>query len=57
MAVAGRDPAAVMGITYEKFLEGYSSASMTKRLNTVEEIAAMATLLAGDAGAGITGAS
>ena len=56
MAVAGREAAAVMGITYEKFLEGYSSASMTKRLNTVEEIAAMATLLAGDAGAGITGA-
>jgi 3-hydroxybutyrate dehydrogenase/3-oxoacyl-[acyl-carrier protein] reductase len=53
---AGPAAAAAMGITYEQFLEAYASESMIKRLNTVEEIAAMAVLLAGPAGGGITGA-
>jgi 3-hydroxybutyrate dehydrogenase len=45
-----------MGITYEQFLENYAEESMIKRLNTTEEVAAMAVLLASDVGAGITGA-
>lgn len=53
---AGPAAAAAMGITYEQFLEEYAAESMIKRLNTVEEIAGMAVLLAGPHGAGITGA-
>ena len=53
---AGPAAAEAMGITYEQFLEAYASESMIKRLNTVEEIAAMALLLASPVGAGITGA-
>jgi len=56
MKDGGAVAAAAMGITYEQFLEGYAADSMIKRLNTVEEVAAMAVLLAGPAGAGITGA-
>jgi 3-hydroxybutyrate dehydrogenase/3-oxoacyl-[acyl-carrier protein] reductase len=44
------------GITYEQFLDGYAQDAPIKRLNTVEEVAAVASLLAGEAGAGITGA-
>ena len=44
-----------MGISYEQFLDNYAQESMIKRLNTVEEVAAMALLLASDEGAGITG--
>ncbi len=53
---AGATAAEAMGITYEQFIEDYASESMIKRLNTVEEIAAVAVLLASPEGAGITGA-
>jgi NAD(P)-dependent dehydrogenase (short-subunit alcohol dehydrogenase family) len=52
----GPAAAKAMGITYEEFLENYASESMIKRLNTVEEVAAMAVLLASEEGGGITGA-
>ena len=48
--------AAENGLTYEEYLADYSKDAATGRLNTVEEIGAMAVLLAGPAGAGITGA-
>jgi 3-hydroxybutyrate dehydrogenase/3-oxoacyl-[acyl-carrier protein] reductase len=54
---AGAAAAEAMGITYEQFLESYAADSMTKKLNTVEEIAAVAVLLASDVGAGITGST
>ena len=54
---AGAAAAEAMGITYEQFLESYAADSMTKKLNTVEEIAAVAVLLASDLGAGITGST
>jgi 3-hydroxybutyrate dehydrogenase/3-oxoacyl-[acyl-carrier protein] reductase len=56
MLDAGPGAAAAMGITYEQFLDGYAQESMIKRLNTVEEVAAMAVLLASPEGGGITGA-
>ncbi len=56
MRESGPDAAAQAGITYEQFLKNYADESMIKRLNEVEEVAAMALLLASDAGAGITGA-
>jgi 3-hydroxybutyrate dehydrogenase/3-oxoacyl-[acyl-carrier protein] reductase len=56
MRNSGPDAAAMAGITYEQFLQNYADESMIRRLNTVEEVAAMALLLASEAGAGITGA-
>ena len=56
MRDAGPAAAKASGITYEQFLEHYAQASAIKRLNTVEEVAAMAVLLASDVGGGITGA-
>jgi NAD(P)-dependent dehydrogenase (short-subunit alcohol dehydrogenase family) len=55
MAVAGRQAADAAGVTYEAFLGQYARQAMTGRLNTVEEVAAVATLLASDAGSGMTG--
>jgi len=55
MKVAGPQVAEQAGITYEQFLDNYAQESAIKRLNTVEEVAAMAVLLASDIGAGITG--
>jgi 3-hydroxybutyrate dehydrogenase/3-oxoacyl-[acyl-carrier protein] reductase len=45
-----------MGTTYEGFLDSYAQESSIKRLNTVEEVAAVAVLVASDAGGGINGA-
>jgi 3-hydroxybutyrate dehydrogenase/3-oxoacyl-[acyl-carrier protein] reductase len=44
-----------LGMTYDEYKATYAKESMINRLNTVEEVAAMAVLLASDAGAGITG--
>ena len=55
MRTAGASAAEAAGITYQQFLDGYAGESMIKRLNTCEEVAAMAVLLASDAGGGITG--
>ena len=56
MQSTGPSSAEAAGMTYEQFLDAYRQESMIKRLNTVEEVAAMATLLASDVGGGITGA-
>jgi len=56
MKEIGPEAAAMEGISYEQFLQNYANESMIKRLNTVEEVAAVAVLLASDVGAGITGA-
>jgi NAD(P)-dependent dehydrogenase (short-subunit alcohol dehydrogenase family) len=55
MATGGRLAAEAAGITYEEFLGQYAAQAMTGRLNTVEQVAAVATLLASPAGAGMTG--
>ena len=45
-----------MGLgTYEALIEAFSSESAIKRPNTVEEVAAVALLLASDAGRNMTG--
>jgi 3-hydroxybutyrate dehydrogenase len=54
MREAGPEAAKTMGISYEQFLDNYAQESMIKRLNTVDEVAAVAVLLASDVGAGIT---
>ena len=55
MLSAGPAAAAADGLTYEQFKERYASASMLGRFNTASEVAAMARLLASDAGGGVTG--
>ncbi|MEM7100163.1 MAG: SDR family NAD(P)-dependent oxidoreductase [Pseudomonadota bacterium] len=52
----GPATAEAMGITFDEMVAMFASESAIKRPNTVEEVAAMALLLASDAGAGITGA-
>ncbi len=53
----GPATAEAMGMTFDEMIAMFSEESAIKRPNTVEEIAAVALLLASDAGAGITGAT
>lgn len=52
----GPRTAAAMGISFDEMVDLFVQDSALKRPNTVEEVAAMAVLVASDAGAGITGA-
>jgi 3-hydroxybutyrate dehydrogenase len=56
MQSAGAEAAEVAGLTYEEYKQRYADAAATGKLNTVEEVGAMVSLLASKAGAGITGA-
>jgi 3-hydroxybutyrate dehydrogenase len=52
----GPDSAVAMGLgTYDKLIEAFSSESAIKRPNTVDEVAAVAVLLASDAARNMTG--
>lgn len=53
----GPATAAAMGLSFDEMVALFSKEAAIQRPNTVEEIAAMAVLLASDAGAGITGAT
>ena len=55
MQTAGRCAAEAAGISYEAHKQRYADAAMTGRLTLVTEVAAMAALLASDAGGGTTG--
>ena len=55
MKAEGRRPPPSMGLDYEGLLDMFAQESAIKRLNDVEDVAAVAMLLASDAGAGITG--
>ena len=55
MKDAGRQVAEASGVTYEKFLDDFAQDTLTKKLNTVEQVAGMALLLAGPLGDGMTG--
>lgn len=52
----GAEAAKAMGLTFDQMVDFFAKESAINRLNTVEEVAAMAVLLASDVGAGITGA-
>jgi 3-hydroxybutyrate dehydrogenase/3-oxoacyl-[acyl-carrier protein] reductase len=56
MMTGGAEAAKQMGVSYEEFLNGYAQDAAIKRINTVEEIAAVALLLASEIGGGISGA-
>lgn len=51
----GQSAAAAAGMSYEDFLGIFSAETALKRLNTVEEVAAVAVFLASAAGAGTNG--
>jgi len=55
MKAEGGKAAESMGMKYEDLLEWFASESSIKRLNEVEDVALVASLLASEAGAGITG--
>ena len=55
MKSEGPPAAASMGMDYQGLLDMVAHESAIKRLNDVEDVAAVAVLLASDAGAGITG--
>ena len=55
MKEAGPQAAAAMGLSYQGLLDLFAEEAAIKRLNTVEEVAAVAVLLASDLGGGITG--
>ena len=44
-----------MGMKYEDLLDWFAQESAIKRLNEVDDVALVASLLASEAGAGITG--
>ena len=52
----GPATAKAMGMTLDEMIDMFTSESAIKRPNKVEEVAAVAVLLASEAGAGITGA-
>lgn len=52
----GPGTAQAMGMSFEDMVNLFAQEAAIKRPNTVEEVAAMASLLASDAGSGITGA-
>lgn len=52
----GPATAEALGMTFDEFIDWFTSDSAIKRPNKVEEVAAMAVLLASESGAGITGA-
>ena len=51
----GPKTAEAMGMTLDEMIDYFTSESAIKRPNKVEEVAAVALLLASEAGAGITG--
>lgn len=55
MMTEGPAAAESMGMTYEQLLTWFAQESSIKRLNTVDDVAMVASLLVSDAGAGITG--
>jgi 3-hydroxybutyrate dehydrogenase len=57
MMDAGAQAAEAAGITYQQFLEAFAEDCLTKELQTVEQVAGMAVLLAGPLGNGMTGST
>lgn len=56
MTITGADAAKSLGMTYQEYIDGYAQEAAIKRINTVEEVAEVAILLASELGGGITGA-
>ena len=57
LVATGPDSAREMGITFEQMVDQFAQETALKRISTVEEVAAVAVLLASDVAAGITGSA
>ena len=55
LQATGPDSAAAMGLTFDEMVDQFAQETALKRITTVDEVAAVAVLLASDVGAGITG--
>jgi 3-hydroxybutyrate dehydrogenase len=55
MQEAGPAAAESLGMSYQGLLDWFAGETLTKRLNTVDDVAMVARLLVSEAGAGITG--
>jgi 3-hydroxybutyrate dehydrogenase len=54
---SGPASAAEMGLTFDQMVDQFAQETALKRISTVEEVAAVAVLLASDVAAGITGSA
>jgi 3-hydroxybutyrate dehydrogenase len=57
LVATGPDSAREMGLTFEQMVDQFAQETALKRISTVEEVAAVAVLLASDVAAGITGSA
>jgi 3-hydroxybutyrate dehydrogenase/3-oxoacyl-[acyl-carrier protein] reductase len=57
LVASGPDSAREMGLTFEQMVDQFAQETALKRISTVEEVAAVAVLLASDVAAGITGSA
>ena len=57
LVATGPDSAKEMGLTFEQMVDQFAQETALKRISTVEEVAAVAVLLASDVAAGITGSA
>ena len=57
LVATGPDSAREMGLTFDQMVEQFAQETALKRITTVDEVAAVAVLLASEVGAGITGAA
>jgi 3-hydroxybutyrate dehydrogenase len=57
LVATGPDSAREMGLTFEQMVDVFAQETALKRISTVEEVAAVAVLLASDVAAGITGSA
>ncbi len=57
LVATGPDSAREMGLTFEQMVDQFAQETALKRISTVEEVAAVALLLASDVAAGITGSA
>jgi 3-hydroxybutyrate dehydrogenase/3-oxoacyl-[acyl-carrier protein] reductase len=55
LVATGPDSAKSMGLTFEQMVDQFAQETAIKRITTLEEVAAVAVLLASEVGAGITG--
>ena len=57
LVATGPDSAREMGLTFDQMVDQFAQETALKRISTVEEVAAVAVLLASDVAAGITGSA
>lgn len=57
LVATGPDSAREMGLTFDQMVDQFAQETALKRITTVDEVAAVAVLLASEVGAGITGAA